>query len=250
MSRADSLGDYRTRIYSSYVTARSEPVAPRSLTALARHMPYFRKLVREHCPSNRSARIVDLGCGYGRFVYALQQAGYCNVTGVDVSAEQVKAAEALGISGVEQRELCEALSSMAPQSLDMIICFDVIEHFTKSELIDLIDSVHRTLKRGGRWLIHVPNAESPFWGRVRYGDFTHEQAFTRESLAQLLLSSGFASVKCLEDRPVVHGVKSAVRAVLWHLIRAVLLTYVAVEDGALSGKSLFSQNMLAVAIRE
>jgi hypothetical protein len=31
-------------------------------------------------------------------------------------------------------------------------------------------------------------------------------AFTRESICQLLLSSGFAPVHCYEDGPVAHGV--------------------------------------------
>ena len=37
----------------------------------------------------------------------------------------------------------------------------------------------RALKPGGRWILHTANAESPFYGRVRYGDITHEQAFTQ-----------------------------------------------------------------------
>ena len=50
---------------------------------------------------------------------------------------------------------------------------------------------------------------------LRYGDLTHEMAFTRTSLAQLLLSSGFGAVRCFEDAPVVHGAKSALRWLLW-----------------------------------
>jgi hypothetical protein len=65
----------------------------------------------------------------------------------------------------------------------------------------------------------------------RYGDLTHEQAFVRTSIEQLCLSCGFSRVNVFEDRPVPHGLKSAVRAVLWRLIRAGLLFYVAVETG-------------------
>ena len=249
MPPADSLTRYRSRIYDSYVKARPDRATPNDSAALARQLPYFRKLVREYFPYDRDARIIDLGCGYGRFVYALQLAGYSNVTGIDVSTEQVAQAEALGITGVMHGELFDVLANASPESFDVVICFDILEHFTKNESLDLIDTVHRILKPGGRWLVHVPNAESPFWGRVRYGDFSHEQAFTRQSIRQLLLSSGFVSVDCVEDRPVVHGAISAVRAILWQLIRAVLFFYMAVEDGTLDTSSLFSQNILAVAVR-
>ena len=104
------------------------------------------------------------------------------------------------------------------------------------------------LKPGGRWVIHVPNGESPFGNRVRFGDYTHEQAFTRTSLGQLLVASGFASVEAYEDRPIPHGFISTVRATLWQFIRAALLFYIAVETGSLDRRAVFSQNLLAVAL--
>ncbi len=129
----------------------------------------------------------------------------------------------------------------------MVIVFDVIEHFTKSELIPLVDEVQRVLKPGGRWVIHVPNGESPFGNRVRFGDYTHEQAFTRTSLGQLLVASGFSRVEAYEDRPIAHGFISTVRAALWWLLRAVLLFYTAVETGTSDRRAVFLQNLLAAA---
>ena len=250
MPRADSLARCRSRIYGNYVKTRPDSATPKDSTALARHLPYFRKLVREYFPPDRGSRIVDLGCGYGRFVYALQLAGYSNVTGIDVSAEQIANAKALGVLGIAHGDIFDFLAHASPASFDVVISFDILEHFTKDESLDFVDAVHRILKPGGRWLIHVPNAESPFWGRVRYGDFSHEQAFTRLSLQQLLLSSGFISVECFEDRPTIHGAISAVRAVLWQIVRMILNLYLAVEDGTLERTSLFSQNILALAVRE
>jgi hypothetical protein len=39
-------------------------------------------------------------------------------------------------------------------------------------------------------------------------------------MPQLLLASGFAEVRCYEDTPVVHGVPSALRWVVWKGMRA------------------------------
>lgn len=238
---------YRERIYAGYVTRRGTPLAPQTVTGLAPRMPYLRKLIKRCLPTEKNAKILELGCGHGALLYALHAMGYEHARGVDGSVEQVASARRLGIEGVTKEDILEKLQETPHASLDVVITFDVIEHFTKNELIPLIDEVSRVLRAGGRWIIHVPNAESPFGALMRYGDFTHEVAFTRVSLDQLLRASGFAQVHCYEDRPVPHGFRSTVRALLWLAIRATLLTYMAVETGAVDRDAIFSQNLLAVA---
>jgi SAM-dependent methyltransferase len=179
----------------------------------------------------------------------MHHAGYKRATGVDRAEEQVRAARDLGIAGVEQGDVMSALATTATGSVDVVVAFDLLEHFTKDELIPLVDEVHRVLRPGGRWIVHVPNAEAPFGARIRYGDYTHELAFTRFSIAQLLRASGFVNVQCYEDNPVPHGIKSALRLLLWKVIRAGLLLYLAIETGAFDRGAVFSQSLLAVADR-
>jgi SAM-dependent methyltransferase len=238
---------YRERIYRHYVDAATQKLAPDTLEGLAPRRPYLARLVASHFPSARDAAILDLGCGHGALLHAAQEAGYTNLLGIDNSPAQVGAAARLGIKGVRQGDLVETIKTLPAASRDAIIAFDVIEHFTKDELIDVTDEVLRVLKPGGRWIIHVPNGASPFAGVSRYGDLTHELAFTCESLTQLALASGFRSVAFFEDEPVPHGLKSAVRLVLWKAVRAMLRFYLAVETGA--AQPVLTQNMLAVAIK-
>lgn len=244
---AETPDSYRDRIYRGYVTQRDAPLAPQSLAGLAPRLPYLRRLVARYFPQDRSCSVLELGCGYGALLHVLRENGYENVRGVDGSPEQVAAARRLGIGGVEQGDLMAALAATPGGTVDVVVAFDVIEHFRKDELIPLVDAVRRVLKPGGRWIIHAPNGESPFGNRVRYGDLTHEQAFTRTSLSQLLRSSGFVDVECFEDKPIPHGVKSTVRAALWNAIRIVLLGYIAIETGTFDRAAVFSQNLLAVA---
>jgi hypothetical protein len=159
----------------------------------------------------------------------------------------VAAARRLGIEGVEEGDLLAALATQESESLDLLVAFDVIEHFTRDELLAFVDQVRRVLRLEGRWIIHTPNGESPFSGRMRYGDLTHELAFTRLSISQLLLSSGFSKVQCFEDAPIPHGLKSAIRWGLWKLIRSGLRVYLAAETGETAVDAIFSQNFLIVA---
>jgi SAM-dependent methyltransferase len=246
----DRESTYRDRIYLHYVNSRSEVLAPASLDGLRPRLPYLKRLIRDHFPADREAAVIDLGCGHGALMYVARQLGYGNILGIDRSSEQVASARSLGIDGVREGDLVETISRLPPESNDVVVTFDVIEHFRKDELVWFVDQVFRVLRPGGRWIIHTPNAESPFGARMRYWDFTHEGAFTRVSIRQLLLSSGFARVECYEDSPIPHGVKSSIRFVLWKGLRAGLRLWLAVESGDTSRGAIFSQNLLAVAMKE
>lgn len=244
----DSLGtDYRGRIYGSYVNAREQAIVPSTLEGLEQRAPYLKKLIQTHFPTDRCSAILDLGCGHGSLIHFARREGYINIRGVDGSPEQVAAARRLGIEGVEEGDLLGALAAQADESLDVVVAFDVIEHFTRDELIGFFDQVRRVLRSGGRWIIHTPNGESPLSGRMRYWDLTHELVFTRMSISQLLFSSGFSSVQCVEDTPIPHGLKSAIRWVAWKVIRSGLRVYLAAETGDTAGDAIFSQNFLIVA---
>ena len=240
---------YRERIYRHYVAAHRDGALVVDAASLAPRSAYLRDLIARHFPADRGAAIIDLGCGHGALLREAADAGYRNLRGVDTSPQQVAMAARLGIAGVAQGDLGEALAALDSGSQAAVVSFDVIEHFTKDETVDFVDQVLRVLQPGGRWIIHVPNGESPFGGRSRFGDFTHEQAFTRGSLSQLLLASGFATVACYEDVPIAHGAASRLRALLWRPIRLALRLYLAVETGDTGRDAIFSQNLLAVAVK-
>lgn len=243
------MRDLRARIYGHYVHANGESLARATVDAFVPRAATLRRMIREHFPADHTSSILDLGCGHGAFVYFLRQAGYRNVVGVDISPEQVAEAFRLDIEGIREGDLLETLRSLPDHTQDVVIAFDVIEHFTKDELLPFVDEVFRVLKPGCRWLIHVPNGESPFVGTIRYGDMTHEQAFTRVSLSQLLLSSGFLRVECSESGPIPTGLKSTVRWLLWRGIRLLLLVWGAAETGDLGRNAIFTRNFLAVAYK-
>lgn len=243
------MSDLRSRVYTRYVHVSGESLAPMTVDGFAPRASSLRRIIKKYFPENRMVSVLDLGCGHGALVYFLREAGYINILGVDVSPEQVAEAFRLGIEGIREGDLLETLRSLEDHSQDVVIAFDVIEHFTKTELLPFIDEVMRVLKPGGRWLIHAPNGESPFVGTIRYGDITHEQAFTRASLGQLLLSSGFSRLECRESGPVPAGIKSAVRWLLWRCICLFLRIWCAAETGDLGRDAIYTRNFFAIAYK-
>lgn len=207
----------------------------------------LRQVIQRHFPPDRRSKVIDLGCGSGTLIHFAREAGFHDTAGVDVSAEQIKAARSRGIEGIVQGEITPFLTDLPEASVDVIVAWDVVEHLDRDESLELADLAFRALRPGGRLVLHVPNAEALFGARIRYADWTHEQAFTRESVTQMLRVASFDSVQCFEDTPVVHGPVSLVRFGLWKFYRALLRLYVAVETGETGRAWIFTQNLLAVA---
>ena len=236
--------DYRRRLYGGYVTTHLGGEIKERLRVRG---PFLESLVKTHFPPDKDAKIVEFGCGYGALLYYARKLGYTNMSGIDVSAEQVAWCRRLGIRGVEQGDVCGAIKVMEEGGCDAVVTIDVIEHLTRSEVIDFVDEIYRILRPGGRWITHQPNAASPFFGGIRYGDLTHEMAYTGESIRQLALTCGFSSVTCHEDAPVAHGIKSRIRRAAWRIVTVLLRAVCVVETG--TADTIFSRNFLSVAVK-
>jgi SAM-dependent methyltransferase len=239
--------DYRSRLLAQYVSTHAS--VGDAVAGLERRRPYLDRLIRDHFPADRQAAVFDLGCGHGALLWAARRAGYSNLAGVDASPEQVAAATRLGISGVRQGDLKAALAATPDASQDVVVLFDLFHYFAADEQFALADEVRRVLRSGGRWILHVPNGEAVFAARMRYWDYLATGAFTRASIAQVLRTCGFGEVCCFEDAPAVHGAVSAARWLAWKLVRAAARFALAAETGETGREAIFSQCLLAVAIK-
>lgn len=150
------------------------------------------KDMEEIMPRDNQAKILDLGCGYGAFLHMLQKKGYENLYGVELGEEENRFLNSKGLD-VAQLDIFEFLEKDL-RKYDLITMFDVLEHFTKNEIVRLIPLIKDRLKSNGILIVRVPNAEAIFKGSIMYGDFTHETFFTKRSLIQLFNAFNFLSV--------------------------------------------------------
>ena len=173
--------------------------------------------------------MLDLGCGYGEFVYFLHREGYSRAMGVDRNAQEVEVARELGVTNLHCVEAREFLRRSLHE-FDFISAIDVLEHIPKREIPEFLDLVRAALRPGGRFLCQVPNLAASY-NPLFYMDFSHETPFTPSSLKQILELIDFANVQVFPMGPVVHGAKSAVRYIIWKAICAVLRFVQTVEGG-------------------
>jgi len=206
--------------------------------------------VLEH--ESRSANILDIGCGQGLLVYALNRMGFENVEGIDLSEEQVDVARKMGLrcKGVDEQYISR-LSESAPATFELIFLMDVLEHLNKEAQLRILTAACALLVEGGRLVVSVPNANSSFGLRWRYGDWTHETAFTEHSLEFVLLNSNFTSVTLMPyefiRRPRLAFIprKSSLLWVLQRFFRSFRRLEAVAELGADGWRVPLSLNLLA-----
>lgn len=145
---------------------------------------------RQHFPADLSAAVLDIGVGRGEMLSCMKNWGYQDYQGVDISKSTVSFCSSIDLR-------CELVDDVRPWLLDrpgtfgIITLLDVLEHFSKQDVIPFLRSVHSALTAEGTVIIQVPNLQSPEGYLHRYNDITHEIGFIEHSLQQVLLEAGF-----------------------------------------------------------
>lgn len=240
------MDDWKNRLYDSYVSTGQADRLDESINLEDPYYhKYFSRLIARHLPASTGIAIVDLACGNGRLLYSLKKYGYTNVFGIDISKEQVAVAHHFGLTEVQCQDMNTFLAHAAAESFDVVFLMDILEHLEKPELLHLLDRVHKIIKSHGTLVMHVPNGAGINGMRVRYGDFTHHCAFTQQSMQQIVRACNFDNIQCYEEKLVIHGLKSCIRAILWQILTFPARLLLTIESGP--GKYILSQNMLVVA---
>jgi SAM-dependent methyltransferase len=184
----------------------------------------YRTLLEPHLdalPSRTSA--LDIGAGDGAFVEELLALGFTDVVGVEPSTAPIEAAKP-AIRGYLKCGIFTA-EEFAAGSLDLITCFQVIEHVWNP--VKITSDALALLKPGGLFLI-VAHDRRAFSARLMgtkspIFDIEHLQLFDKSTGIALLRNAGFDSIKVSGVRnvypvdywiklfPLPGTVKSAVR---------------------------------------
>jgi 2-polyprenyl-3-methyl-5-hydroxy-6-metoxy-1,4-benzoquinol methylase len=215
------------RLYDSYAQTHFTHTTVMRESSYEDMARFFRYNYLPHLPRDRSAAIVDIGCGAGHFLYFLRSEGYSNVYGIDVSPEMISLCRNTGIFNVEQSDVFDFLMRH-PKSFRAIVCNDLIEHIPRVRMLDFIEFVKAAMDEG-TFLIKTINAASLFGAREVFIDFTHEVGFTPESLAQVLRLGGFDSITIQPLRMTPTNVKGRLlrfvgERVIQSLLKGVIMT--------------------------
>lgn len=241
--------EYRKTIYENYGSRFQEAQKAFNPTDAARWGKAYDWYFRGWLPNDKNGEILDVGCGGGKLLYFFKSRGYVNLTGVDISPEQVRLARQV-VPQVIEGDVLDFLAGTKGR-FDLIIGLDIVEHFTKDEILKFLGLCHAALCPGGRLILQTPNAESPFGGTVFHGDFSHEVLVSPNSLLRLLDLKGFRSYEAREQGPVPFGYSpaSTLRWIIWRVLRSLLEAWNLAETGK-KGSGVLTRVFLVSAVKQ
>jgi ubiquinone/menaquinone biosynthesis C-methylase UbiE len=133
------------------------------------------------------ARILDAGCGSGRFMVELAKRG--EVTGVELSDTSVVLARRREIGEVVAGSVLEM--PFADASFDLAVSLDVIEHLEDD--IAALRELRRVVAPGGALLVTVPAYQWLWSGHDEINH--HHRRYTRRTLQRAAEQAGWKQVR-------------------------------------------------------
>jgi 2-polyprenyl-3-methyl-5-hydroxy-6-metoxy-1,4-benzoquinol methylase len=197
----------------------------------------------------KGGRILDVACGVDYLENYLLKNGFTRIEAIDLSKEQIQVAKqklkkyGLQYTDKVKFKIADAFDYLrSARGYNLIAMIDLLEHFQKDKVIELLQLAHNALRKGGFIILRVINADNPMFGRFFYHDFTHETPFTPDSLRQCLSVTGFEIVKISYEamprgRSLLTKFKQSVRRVVFR----VLGKFIGVAPGA------FTEDLIVVA---
>lgn len=189
-SREELAGLYRSEYFAERYDEGLDPDSGRFARRIggeSHRVRFVRRLAR-------SGTVLDVGCGYGYFLYAMRSAGF-SVRGLDVSDWAAGyARNTLGLD-VTVADVTEDL--FRPESFNAVTMWHSLEHTTDPHRV--VRAARLWLKPGGVLVVDVPNHLGTDARRIgeKWDGWSipyHFWHFTPETLRRLLAHHGFRVV--------------------------------------------------------
>lgn len=134
--------------------------APHLIDRDSRFQRYRIRMVEALAEPRRTDRVVDLGCGWGTFEFALADR-VATIVGVDFSTRSIEFCE--GELARNPRPnvtfLCADAgdTGLAPGAADLVVAADLFEHLYPEDSERVCREAHRILAPGGRFAVWTPH---------------------------------------------------------------------------------------------
>ncbi len=155
---------------------------------------FHKRTIGRFLPEDKKAAILDIGCAMGFTLMMLDDEGYDNAEGIDTDSKLIEFCREKRLKAKRVDDSAAYLNKKKG-SYDLVLALDLIEHIPHKKQPELVKAVSGSLKKGGKLICTVPNANSMLASRWRYNCWTHENSFTEHSLDFLLHNGGFRDIQ-------------------------------------------------------
>ncbi len=186
----DAFRKYRESLYEFSQNSRDYEVTSNG----------FNEWYYDCLPKDKHSKILDIGCGDGKFLFFLIKRCYSNIEGLEISEQQVNEAKKHLLCPIHVVSNSMDFLNEQRSIYQMITMNDVLEHIPKNEIVMLLKAVLESLKPAGYVVINVPQLYGIRSLFCRYNDFTHEILFTERSLRQTMILAGFSEIRFIPQK--------------------------------------------------
>lgn len=144
--------------------------------------------IHRYLPATKKPKILDIGCGSGLMLNALEEIG--QVSGMDMSDDAINFSKKIFSGQVEKGFLPDNLPYPI-NNFDLVIALDVIEHVEDD--VAALMKIHTHMTVGGKAVITVP-ANMLLWSEHDVIN-EHKRRYNLKELKSKLLASGFVIEK-------------------------------------------------------
>lgn len=155
------------------------------------------KLVQSFIQNKETARVLEIGTGYGFFIKEMKNEGY-DIEGIEISEARRNIARSLTKNTIYGYDLVKEMPEELIGKYDIIVMFQVLEHILDPGLF--LDKIRKMLKEEGIVIIEVPNLDDHLLGISKdYFDFFYQIAhlsyFSPKSLGSLLNQCHYRNIE-------------------------------------------------------
>lgn len=209
---AQALATYYEGTYSGAGSGRARALQTGALARLASR--YRLRAVQRVHPLQPGDRLLDVGCGYGGFLWETVQATGCSGAGVEQDAGCV--AGALGAGRIRYHVGTLEHAPLPAASQDVVTFFESLEHH--ADPVAALKAAHALLRPGGTCVVEVPNFDGA-WRRM-FGTWwlpllvpQHLVHFTPKTLHAAFAAAGFLAIR--PARSMFYPTESTASLGLW-----------------------------------
>jgi ubiquinone/menaquinone biosynthesis C-methylase UbiE len=140
----------------------------------------------------KKTKVLDVGCGSGKFLAKLKKLTDCDVYGLDLSKNAVNAARQLYNLNIFQGTISDLPYN--DNSFDIITAWSYIEHVNNPS--DVLTKMNRLLKKNGDLILKTPNIDS-FTAKIFKDKWYHLDCprhlflFSPNTIEKMLINNGF-----------------------------------------------------------
>jgi len=137
------------------------------------------KLVKDEDVKNK--QILDIGCGFGWFELNALNRGVKQISGIEISAEDLKTAKTIK----DKRAIFKVGGALElpfnDNYFDTVVAWEVIEHIPKNTEDKMFKEVQRVLKKNGKFYLSTPYSSffstitDPAWWLIGHRHYSRDK---------------------------------------------------------------------------